>query len=406
MNKKQHSFAGRLTSRLLIWVIMICLGISYIILRTERQATSQFYKEIFHNKMLITNEYIRRVISDVYVTVTNNVYYIEHNLDNPDCHKETMERIVKSGTRVRSCGISFIEDYYYPRKEHRFCPFAWRNAANPDEIFSQDMGDADLDYLIADWFLDVIKSDSAQWSEPFYDGYDEKTTLSAYEVPIHDQTGRVVAVLGADISLDWLTTKLNESDTTINKSVMMMANVFEMKSNSFIINHDGSYITNPDGKRIMKDNFFSHLKTGDGMDAETLINRMRNGIASEDRGQEKFLVDGEECYLFYNPIKYTQWVLVTVVPCRDVDILSQLNAAMMLFIFLLAMLLIIFVGYYYIKNGIYPLKQLTNAANDIAEGKFDTPVPEMKHNDEISQLRDAIEELQYRLSNYQDNGKK
>ena len=406
MNKKQHSFAGRLTSRLLIWVIMICLGISYIILRTERQATSQFYKEIFHNKMLITNEYIRRVISDVYVTVTNNVYYIEHNLDNPDCHKETMERIVKSGTRVRSCGISFIEDYYYPRKEHRFCPFAWRNAANPDEIFSQDMGDADLDYLIADWFLDVIKSDSAQWSEPFYDGYDEKTTLSAYEVPIHDQTGRVVAVLGADISLDWLTTKLNEADTTINKSVMMMANVLEMKSNSFIINHDGSYITNPDGKRIMKDNFFSHLKTGDGMDAETLINRMRNGIASEDRGQEKFLVDGEECYLFYNPIKYTQWVLVTVVPCRDVDILSQLNAAMMLFIFLLAMLLIIFVGYYYIKNGIYPLKQLTNAANDIAEGKFDTPVPEMKHNDEISQLRDAIEELQYRLSNYQDNGKK
>ena len=406
MNKKQHSFAGRLTSRLLIWVIMICLGISYIILRTERQATSQFYKEIFHNKMLITNEYIRRVISDVYVTVTNNVYYIEHNLDNPDCHKETMERIVKSGTRVRSCGISFIEDYYYPRKEHRFCPFAWRNAANPDEIFSQDMGDADLDYLTADWFLDVIKSDSAQWSEPFYDGYDEKTTLSAYEVPIHDQTGRVVAVLGADMSLDWLTTKLNEADTTINKSVMMMANVFEMKSNSFIINHDGSYITNPDGKRIMKDNFFSHLKTGDGMDAETLINRMRNGIASEDRGQEKFLVDGEECYLFYNPIKYTQWVLVTVVPCRDVDILSQLNAAMMLFIFLLAMLLIIFVGYYYIKNGIYPLKQLTNAANDIAEGKFDTPVPEMKHNDEISQLRDAIEELQYRLSNYQDNGKK
>jgi HAMP domain-containing protein len=405
MNKKQHSFAGRLTSRLLIWVIFICLGISYIILRTERQATSQFYKEFFHNKMLITNEYIRRVISDVYVTVTNNVYYIEHNLDNPDCHKETMERIVKSGTRVRSCGISFIEDYYYPRKEHRFCPFAWRNAANPDEIFSQDMGDADLDYLTADWFLDVIKSDSAQWSEPFYDGYDEKTTLSAYEVPIHDQTGRVVAVLGADISLDWLTTKLNEADTTINKSVMMMANVFEMKSNSFIINHDGSYITNPDEKRIMKDNFFSHLKTGDGMDAETLINRMRNGIASEDRGQEKFLVDGEECYLFYNPIKYTQWVLVTVVPCRDVDILSQLNAAVLLFIFLLAMLLIIFVGYYYIKNGIYPLKQLTNAANDIAEGKFDTPVPEMKHNDEISQLRDAIEELQYRLSNYQDNGK-
>ena len=405
MDKKQHSFAGRLTSRLLMWVIIICLVISYIILRSERQATSLFFSEIFHNKMLITNEYIRRVISDVYVAVTNNIYFIEHNLDNPDCHKETMERIVKSGTRVRSCGISFIEDYYYPRKEHRFCPFAWRNAANPDEIFSQDMGDADLDYLIADWFLDVIKSDSAQWSEPFYDGYDEKTTLSAYEVPIHDQTGRVVAVLGADNSLDWLTIKLNETDTTIYDSVVTMAGIFEMKSSSFIINHDGSYITNPEGKRILKDNFFNHLKNDDGTDAEILINRMKNGIASEDRGQEKFLVDGEECYLFYNPIKYTQWILVSVVPCRAVDILSLLNAAGLLFIFVLAMLLIIFVGYYYIKNGIYPLKQLTTVANDIAEGKFDTPMPEMDHSDEISLLRDAIEEMQYRLSNHADNGR-
>lgn len=405
MERKRKSFAGRLTSRLLIWVIIVTLCLSYVILRSEKQATTLFYSEIFHNKMLITNEYIRRVISDVYVAATNNIYYIEHNLDNPDCHKETMERIVKSGTRVRSCGISFIEDYY-PEKGHRYCPFAWRNAADPDIIYSQDMGDADLDYLTADWFLEIVNSDSAQWSEPFYDGYDEKTTLSAYEVPIHDETGRVVAVLGADISLDWLTYKLNETDTTINKSMMIMASIFEMKSNSFIINHDGSYITNPEGKRILKDNFFNHLKNDDGTDAEILINRMKNGIASEDRGQEKFLVDGEECYLFYNPIKYTQWVLVTVVPCRAVDIMSQLNAAVLLFIFLLAILLIIFVGYYYIKNGIYPLKQLTKVAQDIAKGKFDTPVPEMKHNDEISQLRDSIEEMQYKISNHADNGRK
>jgi HAMP domain-containing protein len=403
MERKRKSFAGRLTSRLLIWVIIVTLCLSYVILRSEKQATTLFYSEIFHNKMLITNEYIRRVISDVYVAATNNIYYIEHNLDNPDCHKETMERIVKSGTRVRSCGISFIEDYY-PEKGHRYCPFAWRNAADPDIIYSQDMGDADLDYLTADWFLEVVNSDSAQWSEPFYDGYDEKTTLSAYEVPIHDETGRVVAVLGADVSLDWLTYKLSETDTTINKSMMIMASIFEMKSNSFIINHDGSYITNPDGKRILEDNFFNHLETIDGMEAEEMINRLKNGIANEDRTLDKVLIDGEECYLFYTPIKYTHWVLVSVVPCRAVDILSQLNAATLLFIFLLSMLLIILVGYYYIKNGIYPLRQLTKVANDIAKGKFDTSMPEMKYKDEISQLRDSIEEMQYRLSNKANHG--
>lgn len=406
MEKKQKSFAGRLTSRLLVWVILIILGLSYIILRSERQATSLFYSEIFHNKMLITNEYIRRVISDVHVAVTNNVYYIEHNLDDPDCHEETMRRIVESGTRIRSCGISFIKDYYYPKKQHRYSPFAWRNAANPDVIHSQQMGDAALDYLTADWFLDVVKSDSAQWSEPFYDGYDKETTLSAYEVPIHDQSGHVVAVLRADISLAWLTSKLSEVDTTINKSVMVMASMFKMKSNSFIINHDGAFITNSEGKRIMKDNFFNDLKTDEGQEARELTEKIENGVASEDMGKERYLVDGEECFLFYTPIKYTQWVLVTVVPCRAVDILSQLNAAVLLLIFILAMLLICLVGYYYIKNGIYPLKQLTKVARDIAAGKYNTPMPEMKHSDEICALRDAIEEMQFRLSNDPDNGGK
>lgn len=391
--------------KLLIWVVIVILGLSYIILTSEKQATTQFYSEIFYNKMLITNEYVRRVISDVYVAVSNNVYYIEHTINNPDCHKETMERIVKSGTRIRSCGISFIEDYY-PHKGHRFCPFAWRNSANPDIVYTQDMGDADLDYLTADWFLEIINTDSAKWSEPFYDGYDEKTTLSAYEVPIHDMSGRVVAVLGADVSLDWLTKKLEEADTTINKSVMTMASMFEMKSSSFIIYHDGTYITNPEGKRIMKDNFFSHIESCDDSDAEGLIKRMKNGIASHDKAKEKFLIDGKECYIFYTPIKYTRWVMVSVVPCRAVTILSWLNAATVLFIFLLALLLIVFVGYHYIKNAIYPLKQLTKVANDIATGKFDTPMPEMDHSDEISQLRDSIEKMQYSISNYSDHGRK
>lgn len=187
---------------------------------------------------------------------------------------------------------------------------------------------------------------------------------------------------------------------------MVMASMFKMKSNSFIINHDGAFITNSEGKRIMKDNFFNDLKTDEGQEARELTEKMENGVASEDMGKERYLVDGEECYLFYTPIKYTQWVLVTVVPCRAVDILSQLNAAVLLLIFILAMLLICLVVYYYIKNGIYPLKQLTKVARDIAAGKYNTPMPEMKHSDEICALRDAIEEMQFRLSNDSDNGGK
>lgn len=401
MEKKRNSFVGRFTRQVLIWMIIVVLGISYFLFYLEGQATRQFYSEIYHNKMRITNEYTRRVISDVYVAVTNNIYYLENSLDNPDSIKATMERIVRSGTRIRSCGVSFIKDYY-PRKGHLYRPYAWRDASNSGEIYSQDMGDADLDYLTDSWFLNTIKNDSGQWTDPFYDGYDETTTVSAYVVPIHDKTRDVVGVLAADISLDWFTSKLKEADSVINKNKMLMASRFQMESNSFIINHDGLYMTHSDRNRIMKDNFFRQLEACDGSNAESVINRIVNGMEDNKR-PERYLVNGEECYLFYMPVKYTQWILVTVVPCKAVDTLCYLNGATVLLIVLIPLLLLIFVGYFYMKKVFKPLKQLVKVADDIVDGKLDTPLPPIERNDEIGHLSDALEEIQGILSQYTDD---
>lgn len=398
MDKKRNTFAGRLTGRILLWMIFIVLGLSYLLFHFEGNAIREFYSEIYRNKMLVTNEYTRRVISDVYVAATNNIYYIEQTLDKPEEHKATMARIVKSGTRVRSCGISFIEDYY-PQKGRHFSPFAWRNVTNPDVIYSQDMGDADLDYLNADWFLDIVNNDSAQWSKPFFDGYDKKIALSSYMAPIHDLEGRAVAVLRADVSLDWLTSKLSETDSTINKNSMLMASKFKMHSQSFIIYNDGTFLTNTEENSIIKGNFFNQLESCDGSNVDELIGKMRAGVEPESNTCGRFMVNGEECYLFYTPVKYTKWLLVSVVPCRAIDVLGYLNAGTMIIVILLAMLLLVLVGYYYMKNAIEPINQLTRLTDDITKGNYNTQVPELKHNDEISQLRDSIEEMQFTLSN-------
>ena len=131
MEKRRKTLAGILTQKMMLWAFVALFGLTCFVFFFGIRSTRQFYAEDYHSQMLIDKEYIRRVLSDVYVAVTNNVYYLEQNLDKPDLHKEVMARIVKNGTRVRSCGISFIEDYYYPQKGHRFCPFAWRNAKNP-----------------------------------------------------------------------------------------------------------------------------------------------------------------------------------------------------------------------------------------------------------------------------------
>lgn len=390
---------------MLLWLLLIVICLSYFIFNFAKRATREIYSESYHTKMLVNNEYTRRVISDVYVAVTNNIYYLEHTLDNPDAHKETMARIVSNGTRIRSCGLSFIEDYY-PQKGHHFCPYAWRNVAKPDVIWSENMGDADLDYLETDWFRNIIQTDSAYWSDPFYDAHDTKTALSAYMVPIHDSTGRTVAVLGADVSLDWLANKLEETDSIIKKEVSFMGNIIELKSYSCIINHDGTYITHNEEEHIMKENLFKDIKSCDGSDAEALINSMKEGKECENKEHQKFIIDGQESYVFFTPVKYTRWIMVTIVPCKSINLLGYLHGLGLLLIIALAMLAIVVVCHFTIKRAILPVKELTQSTDDMGNGKFDTPMPEMKHNDELCQLRDSIEKMQYALSNYVDEVKR
>ena len=78
-----------------------------------------------HGSMLSSERRIKDVMSDVSVAVENNVFDIERNLNQPEQMQAIMERMVRQNSRIRSCGISFI-DNYYPQKGHGFCPYAWR----------------------------------------------------------------------------------------------------------------------------------------------------------------------------------------------------------------------------------------------------------------------------------------
>ena len=110
-------------------------------------------------------------------------------------------------------------------------------------------------------------------------------------------------------------------------------------------------MTHHDEKRIMKDTFFNQIEACDGSDVEGLVAKMKNGLEQEYKRPEKYIIDGEECYLFYTPVKYTQWVMVTTVPCHAIDMLSFLNGISMSLICILGMLAIVIIYYFSIKHS-------------------------------------------------------
>ncbi|MBP3247164.1 MAG: hypothetical protein J6M36_04675 [Prevotella sp.] len=349
MKGRIKSLPAKIAVRLLLWGLVITVCVGFVSYHYTLNGITKQYAENFHMRMLINYEYTRRVLSDVYVQVSNHVYYIEQSLDKPETQVDAMMRIVRNGNRVHSCGMNFIKNYY-PEKGEKYCPFAWRNPKNRDEILADLKGDQDFDYLNDRWFRSVIEGDTCEWSDPFYDGYDKSTTLVAYMVPIHDAEGKPVAVLGADISLEWLTGKLDETDSTYNAQNNFADKVMGLKSQSFIINYDGKFITHPKAEKLLEGQFFHHVR-GSKSGKKTLLERkMKAGEQSSDETQERYLFNGEESYFFYTPLKYTDWTMVTVVPCRQIDMLGLMYVLKLMAYVLVGMFVLVAVAYVYMKK--------------------------------------------------------
>ena len=109
--------------RMSIWALLVLAGVAYYLFTDTSRAFTALYTGNCHSRMLINYEYIRRVLSDVYVQVSNNVYQIESTLDNPNDQRDQMKRIVEHGNRIHSCivAIGLIAllalGYYHVRHE-------------------------------------------------------------------------------------------------------------------------------------------------------------------------------------------------------------------------------------------------------------------------------------------------
>jgi hypothetical protein len=348
MKKFRKTVRFKVMLRMTIWALLVLAGVAYYLFTDTSQAFTAMFTENCHSKMLINYEYTRRVLSDVYVQVSNNVYQIENSLDNPNGQIAQMRRIVQQGNRIHSCGMNFVKGYY-PQKGDRYCPFAWRNPKNREEILTDEKGDHDFDYLQERWFKAVVEGDTAEWSDPFYDGYDKTTALAAYMVPIHDKTGKAVAVLGADISLDWLTYKLNETDSTYNAQSRFASEIMGLKSQSYIIDYDGKFITHPDRENLLNRVFYDCVSQKDP-NRRVLIQKMKSEEMSSNESSERYLFLGEESYFFYTPLKYTNWMMVTVVPCRSIDMLGIEQCLRVFAIVAVGLIILLLLVFYYFHD--------------------------------------------------------
>ena len=313
----QNSLSARLTYRIMAVVLVMMVVIAGVVYFTVREYMLDETEERYLGFLLENHQEIRRKLSDVHVAAENNVHDIERDIDDPDKMFDHMQRIIRQNRSIVCCALLFKQDYY-PSKGRVFVPCARKDAA--DSIIVSRIDSTYNSYFYREWFQEQLKADKSVWTKPYFEsqmfaGNQKPRLLTTYAIPIHDHNGQPVALLTADLSLEWLRNELMEDIKDINNHY---EKGHKHQSYFFIVDREGTYVIHPN-KDLM-------LKPFDEKVAKAMLAHRETCVTE---------VDGVKSRLYYRSLKYVDWTMVIVSP---VDVI--LAHARILNIIILAVMIV------------------------------------------------------------------
>ncbi|MBQ0033106.1 MAG: PDC sensor domain-containing protein [bacterium] len=133
-------------------------------------------------------------------TATRNLGWVvaEHLADPDYMYKITRELVVNNEYVVGSA-VAFEPDFYMG-KGRLFAPYTCVSTNGQTVSFPLP-----YEYPTQEWYRAAKESGTTHWCEPYFDKGGAEIMMCTFAVPLTNETGRVYAVLTADISLAGMT---------------------------------------------------------------------------------------------------------------------------------------------------------------------------------------------------------
>jgi sigma-B regulation protein RsbU (phosphoserine phosphatase) len=261
-------------------------------------------------------------------------------------------------------------------------PFAYRNDLRlfAPYVFDKDMKQLDLSSALGDytngrvqWYQQVKASGHALWSEPYFDNGNGSMPIVTYAVPIRAGT-TFIGVATLDLRLDLLNQRLAARMDPSRFMIMSPTGKFISHYDPALILGSGleamtAALVNPEFQQIT-----SHIMSGDtGMGV--VSNLYLNGN----------IVQGN-LWVSYTPISTTGWRLATL--ASESDLIEPIRAQIQIALLGLSLtILLTFVLVWSMASRLTrPIKQLEAAVSEVARGKLDTHIENIRSTDELGRL--------------------
>ena len=375
----QKSFSSRLSLFVLLIASGLMLGVAILLGLFSSSSIRQVSRNMAQQHLNRSILEIEQVITEVERAVDNLDWVVLQNLDDEKFLYQVTREIVQANPNIVGSAIAFEPGYYKGRKY--FSPYSYIGDQT-HELRSIQLGNEDYDYPTLDWYQIPKLLGKPYWSEPYYDDGGGGQRMSTYSMPLKDEDGKIIGIMTADISLDWLSDWVN--------SIRPYRNSFTM-----MIGRNGSFIAHPDSTKVLNETIFTVA-----MDLpDTTAFQLGKDMLAGKRGMQRFSLNGKDSFMVYGPIS-NGWSMGIVNLYGDI-FSSVRRFNLFLVITLLLGLIGMFIGCRnMIRRLTMPIVEFTNSAMTIAKGNFQAMIPEVETQDELKKLRDSLDYMQRSINEY------
>ena len=376
----------KLSVRLSLWVVLFAalnFNVALGFLFYQSRETVRL-EAISHATHILNNTTLRveNILNRVEAASDNAKWLIQRHSDQPDSMMVYSRNMLQSNPDFCNCSIAF-EPYHFKDYGRYFSAYSKHVA---DSVRTVHGGSDQYQYFYMDWYLMSKLLGHPCWTEPYMD-YDVPTNsnemVTSYCQTFTDKQGKVIGVISTSLSLSWLSQTISAMKPYPN-------------SYSIMIGRGGTYFVHPDTTKITRETIFTQtIETPD-----TALTSLGYAMQHGEEGIKQMNINGEDCYVFYKPIRNTGCSMAIICPESDIFSGFDLLRRTIITIVTIGLLLMLFFLIRIITRELKPLRQLADDAEAIASGQFDVELPDFQRIDEIGQLSHSFENMQQSLVKY------
>ena len=383
--KKKSKLSRRITWRaigimlffnvLIIGVIIVFVFLASLLISELR---GQYVADGISGKM-------ESMLRAVEIAAANNVDEVESNVDSPQKVFDALEHELRLNKNYVGCFAAFEPDYF--KGQGRWFE-AYAYYTDRTHIELRQLGSPQHDYFNGVWYekgFNLNDSVNGYLTDPYFDDSVGSSMYCSYVLPIHDRDGRRVGVYGIDLNLDWLLRTVTAEEKRVKKMEFF-------KDSQSSVDEEEEYLF----YLQILDSQGNKIAGSDSLDSRILKGELEDSFSGSDMKDLK----GTPYYVNYKQLGNTGWTLV-VVQHRDLVFMwGDIIAAVILFFMAVGCIVIFFFMRRSIRRATKPLGFLSESAQEVSKGNFDTALPTFKKNDEVTQLRDSFDTMQQSLKQY------